>query len=491
MSKAAISAGRSALWQVVGSVAQFVIRLGASMILARHLLPREFGLFATAYIIYGVFEMLSANGLTAGIITKKKPTRTEISTCFWMVAVLRIILFIIVYNSAGIIAQFMKNPELTPLIRAVSFLILFMAIGTVAQGLMIKDMHFKQITMIKLISGLIESLLAVILVLTTDLRYWALVYAMLISIAFMNILMFMTARFIPHLCFSKKAFRSLAKFGYNGIGASITAYLSHNFDYMIIAKLLGPKSLGYYEFAYRLPHIVNERVSSPIGGVVFSALAQKEKDKREILKSYLNATEYVAWLIFPLLGGLIVTAPMVVKFLWGDRWISIVTPLRILCISAALNGILDYSRSVFLCLERPDIEFKFQILNLIIAIICVSSLGYIMGLNGVAIGMVLSRAAMLLQTNQAMRMLDSTLSLVLRIVTKPLVTTMFMVFFLFFFQMVLWRLELNENLILPVMILIGGITYISAARIMFPTAYEEIVHAFKKNFLPRNLETLT
>lgn len=473
-------AGRGALWQISGGGIQALIRLFSSMLLARQLDPIDFGIFGMAHIIYGVFELLSANGFTSGIITKTNINEEDLSTCYWSVMSFRVFLFLILMFIAPYLAIYMNNESLTNTIRAVSLLIIFTGLGAVSQSLMVKSLQFKQISIIKLIGNVVESGLAVTLALTTNLGYWALVVSMLFGIAIINIALILYAKWYPKLIFNKECFRYQFRFGINNMGTSITAYLSHNFDYIIVAKLLGAKMLGYYEFAYRIPHLINEKISGPVGAVAFPALASVKDDDIKISAGYFIASKYVALVILPALAGLALLAPLVVNFLWGEKWIVIVVPLQILCVSAAINGLLDFSKNIFLCKNRPDIPFKFELATLFIAVLSVSILGSLYGLNGVAIGMVLARASSVFSCYSALKMINSSLDQLVKSLSSPFFSTIIMMIFVYLSIFTMEMFYIHKFAQMGIAMIVGIVSYIITIRLLFKGDYFEIIHKVKE-----------
>ena len=473
------TAGRGAFWQISGGGAQAAIRLGSSMVLARQLDPSDFGIFGVAHMVYGVFELLSANGMTSGLIAKDDPSQDDISTCFWCILIMRVVLYLLVVMLAPFLAGFIDNPKLVTTIRVVSLLILITGFGAVSQSIIVTRLQFKQLAIIRFWSIVVESLLAVVLVLTTDLKYWALIVSMLISAVFMNIAIVSYAKWLPKYRFSLESFKYLYTFGINNMGASITSYIASNLDYILVAKLLGTKMLGYYEFAYRIPHLVNEKISNPVGIVIFSAMAKVKADNQRIKAGYFTASKYIAWVTFPALGGLALLSPLVVNLLWGEKWLVIILPMRILCLSAAINCVMDLSKALFLCKERPDLPFKFEIYTLSTAVVSVSLLGYYLGLTGVACGMVIAKTVSFISGHRALLLVDSSIVKLIKPLSAPTISTLSMLAVVYAFERVNSLVGLYNNLNLLLCVAVGVASYIGIIRILFVSDYLEISRKIK------------
>jgi O-antigen/teichoic acid export membrane protein len=468
------SAGTGAAWQISCGLVQTVIRLGASTILARRLDPADFGIFGMAYLIYAIFDLFSASGITSGIIVKNKPTSEDLSTCFWSTVLMRLMLFSVLYISSPIIATIMGEFRLAQLIRVVAFLMLITGLGDVSQALIAQALRFKALAIIKLIGLLFESCIAISLALLTNIKYWSLVTGMLAAIFLINVLIIYTAKWRPTFRFNLNSFRYLRKFASNGIAYSIASYLSRNLDYLIVAKMMGATMLGYYQFAYRIPHLINEKISGPIGAVIFPTLAAIKNDDKQFLKHYMLASRYVAWIIFPALGGLAFLSPIAIKCLWGDKWLIVALPMRILCLSAAINGVMDLCRTIFLCKHRPDLPFKFETLSLITAGISISILGYLYGLTGIAIAMVITRMTSLLATYYAVKMLGGGLYEILNCYINPLVSTATMIATLYGLSHILGNLNIHSLSQLAILIGAGILSFAMITYTIFRSEFNSI-----------------
>lgn len=319
------SAGRGALWQILGGGWQTVIRLGASMVLARALAPDDFGIFGMALLVRELIDHAGDLGMGTGIIAKKDVSEDDLCTCFYTMAVVRFMLFIATFAIAPVAATFFHTPKLTWVLRAVSFTFLFSIFSAVSKTLLQKQLRFGPLVIIGGSIVLVESGTAVTLVLLTDLRYWALVSAMLISSFFMHLIIFVWAKWYPKLKFSKKSFRYLFRYGINSLGFAIVNYLHQNIDYLLVGRLLGTASLGFYQFAYQIPHLIQDRLARPVGGVIFPALSKVQHNDERLIAGYVKAVKYIALGAFPALGGLAVLSDLTVSVLWGEKWLPIVT----------------------------------------------------------------------------------------------------------------------------------------------------------------------
>ena len=465
-------AGQSALWQISGGAGQTIIRLGASVVLARMLTPQDFGIYGMALLFKAFVERLGNLGMGAGIIARKETTEDDLCTCFWTMAGLRVCLFILMFATAPLASNFFNNPDLTTVVRVISLTFLFSIPSIVANFLLSKELRYQAINVVRSAGVFFESGLAVTLVLTTNLDYWALVFAMLSTVLLTETTIGFLAKWYPKFRFSKLSFNYLFYFGINQMGTGLINYLQSNIDYLVVGRILGASKLGLYEFAYRIPHLFQVRLAQPAASVLFPAMSKVQEEDKKIFAGYLKATKYIAIVVLPALFGLSALAFPTVKILWGDQWLPIVFPLQILCFSSAIRCINLPTQSIFLSKKRPDLPFKLGIARFTVTLFVVLALGKLYGLNGIAYGMFISATLSFINLYFAFRLLNigSFTDWILNI-KAPIIATLFC----YLSALVLYNL-LNFHIITTYTfsIILGMIIYIITYFILFKSEIKDI-----------------
>ena len=474
-------AGRAALWQVAGGGWQTIVRLGASIYLARALKPSDFGLFGMALLYQQLLVTALSLGFGTGLIVKKDLTEEDLSTSFWLSCAVRVTVFLAVFLTAPLAAMFWKEPRVEPVIRVISFTLLISLIGAIPGTLATKNLEFKKINIIRGIAILLESSTAVALVALTNLTYWALVIGMMVNAVFYNLTLWLaTGAWRPRLTFHKAAFRYLFRFGFYTWLFSITNYLKQNVDYFLVGRLLGTYKLGLYEFAYRLPHLVFDRISRPVGDVVFPALSKVQDDNEALFRGYVTAVKYVCLVCWPMLFGLIAVADILVPTLWGDQWLPIITPLRILCVCAALRCLFQPMGSIFYCKNRPDIPFKFSVITLIFTTILILVFGSRWGLIGIAIAMLFSTIPSFINLYLAFRLLlHIKYFLFFKQLYLPIITSIFCAISAYIMKLTLTHYSFNNIIILNFSIITGALCYFFVLFFLFRSLSLEVIHKMK------------
>ena len=379
---------KGAIWNVGGGVAQTVIRLGASMVLARALDPFDFGIMGMGMMVLSFLMLLSNSGVGAAIIAKREYNHDDLSTAFWFMLIFRVLLFLIAFLCAPLFALFFHEPRLTSALRLMSFAFLISIFSAIPSSLLTKELKFSTINTIAILSVFLESLIAIFLAVKMGYRYWSLIIAMLIASLFTQFAFLAVTRWRPSLKFSWDSFRYYKKYITNCIGSSLMVYFLGNADYLIVSRFLGTSSLGYYEFSYRIPHLIRMRFAQPLSGVLFPTLA-KSRDLSQSSYGIYSVIKVISIVSFTILIFLAVFSREIILFLWGEKWLEISPLFIIACIGALIECIMVPRSSIFLAHERPDLNFKMNFLHAISTIILVFLLTKRFGLIGTALGVLL------------------------------------------------------------------------------------------------------
>jgi len=470
---------RSAIWQILGGGWQTLVRLGASVFLARALRPSDFGIFGMAILFQEFLLHIGSFGVGAGIIAKQQVTQKDLDTCFWIMLIFRVFLFFLAYIGAPLAASFFKEPRLVAVIRVVSLCFIVEVVGMVPNLILTKDLRFSLITIIQAISTFLGSLSAVILALFANLAYWSLAISTLFSSLCLNLLFVFFSKWFPRFNFDWRSFRYLSRFGCFSLGFAISNYLRQNLDYLLVGRLLGSYQLGLYEYAYRIPHLVFDRISRPVGSVIFPALSQVQDDNRKIFSGYLKAVKFVSLIAFPLLFGLAAIADILVPVMWGDQWLPIIVPLQILCVAAAVKCLFQPVGSIFYCKNRPDIPFKISLISLFLTAFSVGVLGYFYGLNGVAVGVLVPVfPSYLILQYVFRRVLGVNLFELFRVVFPVLVSSLLCASFAFLVKKLFIIFGINLILILIISIFSASVVYFFSLLFLFRSFFLEILDLF-------------
>jgi len=289
------------------------------VLLARILVPADFGLFAMALAVSGIIGLLSTVGLSLYTIHKEHLTPQESSNVFWMGLVLSGIAMAISVAVAPFASIFYGEPAITPLIIALSTSFVAQSLYSQHQALLTRQMMFKHIAIINL-SGLVLGVLVSCTAGLLGWKYWALVLLQIVPLVFNVILMWIVVKWRPSRFRKQKDFRMSIEFGKNLTGFTIVNYFGRNADNVLLGWWYGSADLGPYAIAYKLLLAPIQLLSVPINQMAVPVLSRLTKEPEEYRLYYANILSATCLFSFPIaILSFLMSKEIIFVFL-GDQW---------------------------------------------------------------------------------------------------------------------------------------------------------------------------
>ena len=352
-------------------------------ILARLLTPSDFGLIAMVAVFSAFVAVFSNFGLTSAIIQKKEVSDETLSSTFWVNVGLGALLTIALAASAPLVAAFYSEPRLTPLVVFISTTFFITSFGSVQTALLTRSMNFKALAVINIcalgISGAISVFLAF-----SGYGVWSLASLTVLSVFLTVVFTWIYSRWVPHFSFRLQRVKGLLRFGANVTGFSFFNYFARNADNLLIGKFLGAAPLGFYNLAYNLLLFPITNISNVIGNVMFPALSKVQHDKQMVRETYVTANRYIAAICFPLMIWVLVTAPQLIRVVYGPKWVGAIVLVQILAIASIEQSVGTNVWWIFLSQGRTDVLLKVGIFTTSVVVISFA-VGLRWGVEGVAI----------------------------------------------------------------------------------------------------------
>lgn len=326
--------------------ANLLFSLLATAILARLLTPEEFGVVAIASVAITFLNLVSDLGLSPAVIQHKELDKKSLDNLFSLSCYLGVLLSVLFFCSAGLLADYYQRPILKPVCQLLSVNLFFNAVAVVPNALFYREQLFKFIAVrsvaIHIASGAVSVVMA---------YYGGGVYALIVNPILSSILLFALSylRFPLAFHFRFDIFSLRPLFGYSlfQLLFNIINFFSRNGDSLLIGKYLGMDALGYYDKAYRLMLLPLQNVTQVITPVIHPILSQYRADKSYLADANEKLTVLLALIGFPLSAFLYFTADEVVLLFFGPQWTSVVPAFRMLTFTIAVQLILSTSGSIF------------------------------------------------------------------------------------------------------------------------------------------------
>ncbi len=356
---------RGTVWVFIAQIFTQAVALIKNIILARILSPDDFGLFGIALVVFSLLEAFSRSGFDVALIQKKEDIRDYLDTAFVVNIGRGIVLFLLLFFSAQLVAAFFNRAEIVSVVRAVSFV--FLLNGFVNPGTIyfLRELEFKkqfQWDMSRSISDIIVTLSLVFFLRNV----WVLVIGMTASFLTRVVVSYLIHPYRPGFSFNPDYARSLFRFGKWVLGSGILIYLLTQGDDAFVGKFLGITALGFYRIAYRFSNLPATHITHVISRVTFPAYSRIQEDKKRLKELYLRILNATIFLSVPLSLFFVVASKSFVLLIIGKKWLYAVPSIQLLALWGVIRSVGATTGPVLTGIGKPYIATKLQALQLFI-----------------------------------------------------------------------------------------------------------------------------
>lgn len=352
---------KGAAWMVAFKFAQRGLGLLSTIILARLLLPDDFGVIAMALTIFALLQLLSAFGFDMAIIQRAEVTRAHLDTAWTFTFALGCVTALLLLALARPTADFYGDPRLEGVIYLLALGAVFEGCQNIGIVAFRKDLEFHKefwfLTGKKAASFLVAIPLAIWLR-----NYWALVIGMVSGQLLMTLVSYYVHPYRPRLALS--AARDLLAFSSWLLVNNFCHFLTERLSHFIIGKVSGSSALGLYSMSFDLSTAPTAELMAPINRAVFPGYAKLAVDKEALKRAYLDVISPITLFAFPAGVGIAAIADPLVRVVLGPNWLETIPMIELFGLFGALAALTSNLSSVYLALGRPAILTSLMVLRL-------------------------------------------------------------------------------------------------------------------------------
>ena len=323
---------KGTFWFLSGTAARALLRLVVMAILARLLVPEQFGLVAAAGVFVAFADLFATSGIAHAVVQYKALEPRHVRAAFTGNMAMGLVTATAMWLLAGWFAAFFRMPELEPVLKLLAWLYPIHGIGGISRRLLARNLSYGRLAVIEVASYAFGYALVALPLAFAGWGAWALVYAIMGSAVVRNLISFAMAPHTLRPSFHKRSYDELMR---NGLGFSLArwaSFVAQKGDYFVVGRWIGQAPLGLYERAYVLMDLSNSLLTNALNTVLFPTFA-KMQDDRALLAAAFERISAVLGLIF-LPAGLIASllAPELIALLLGPGWDAAVDPFRVLAL---------------------------------------------------------------------------------------------------------------------------------------------------------------
>ncbi|SEF80855.1 MOP flippase family protein [Paenibacillus sp. UNC499MF] len=373
-------------WTAISTLTIVLLQMAQIAVISRFLDAKAFGLMGMILVIVGFAQSFTDMGISSAIIQRKETKRDELSSLYWLNIATGFTAGFVVWLTKEPIASFYKSPELADLLVWSSFLFPIIASGQQFQVLLQKELRFKVISQISIISMLAGTIISIGAA-YSGMGVYALVLGQLSTSAVNSLLLIMLGwrKWKPQLHFHKNDLKGYLSFGMFQMGDRTVTYFNNNLDKIIIGRFLGAEALGYYSIAFNLIIIPLIRINPIVNRVAFPVFSKIQDNREQMKKGYMKVIRALSLVNLPLYFGLIVTAPLFIPIMFGAQWGPSILITQILCGVGILRSIANPVGSLVMATGKVRRGFLYNSFKTILQIPVIIIGAYAGGIIGVAV----------------------------------------------------------------------------------------------------------
>lgn len=323
-------------------------------ILARILLPAQFGIYGIATLVLGFLEMLTETGINIFLIQQKEKIDEYVDSA-WVVSIIRgFIIGLSIFLLAPFIARYFNSLGAIYILQIISIVPVIRGFINPSCIKYQKNLEFNKQFKYDSVIFFVDAIFAVFIGIITKSEN-SLIYAMIISTFLEAILSFIYFKPTPRFKFDKEKTMTVINRGKWITGAGIANYIFQNIDDILVGRMMGTASLGIYQQAYKISTLPVSEVGEVFNKVTFPIYVNLKDDKKRLKQAFLKTLLIICLLVIPF-GFAVFKFPLqIINFVLGNKWISAAPVLQLLAIYGVLKAISNSFFSLFLGIDKQEV----------------------------------------------------------------------------------------------------------------------------------------
>lgn len=377
------------IWTAVQKYSTMAIGFISGIILARLLMPEDYGAIGMLAIFMSLAEVFIDAGFGSALIQKKNPTQTDYSTVFYFNLVMSAILYLVLFFCAPLIANFYRMPILCKILRVQGLILFIYAFNIIQRNQIRKNLRFKKLSKISITTSII-SLIVTMVMAYMGCGVWSLVAQNFVGALVPCIFFWVTTNWHPTWEYSWKSFKDLFGFGSFMFLSHLFTTFSKRITGLLVGRWYNPTTMGFYSKASTTQKYVSESVSGIMIQTTYPLYASIQDDKERMANMVKRLTSTLAYITLPIIVLLILNAKPLFVFLYTERWLPCVPYFRILCIAGMVGCLQTVNHQTIAAVGKSKVTFTWTVVKQTINIVFQLVGIIVWGMMGLLVGKVLS-----------------------------------------------------------------------------------------------------
>ena len=454
---------KNSFWKFCESIGVQLIQLVVTIILARILSPDDYGLMAIVLVVVNFLGLFVSSSISTYLVYLKETRKQDIFTALIVNSLLAFFLLLVLFLSAGLIADYYNAPPLKPLIRVMSLVLPFNAVSAIYNSYAIKMSLHKKLFLRNLIAIPISGAVALTCAFC-GLGVWAMVAQQVVYSVLLAVIIVLTIKITGdgEWKMNPKVIFPMLRYGGFTFLASVIAFIGDNLYDLIIGKRINSEQLGYYNRGNAFPNMISNVLNNVLVGVFFPAFASYNSNFLELKDKYRKTLRLLYYIVLPLFFGLIVCAQPLVVSLLTEKWIPSIRIIQIVCLYFCAIPFLQASSQLSLAVGAVRIRTVGEVFKMVVSIVLLFAtvkhgiIAVALGRVGVALAVVLFTVVVnkIIVKYKVREFLSDMIG--------PFLLSLLMALCIYPMVLLPW----NNLLILVMQVLVGAALYLGVARLL-------------------------
>lgn len=346
---------QGAAWIFISRVLVFTMNFGGSVVLARLLEPRDFGVFGIALLLTGLGTRFGNIGFGLALVQREEISEKHISSLFAVDLLIFLSITGILVWISPFVGSYFENALAGDVLKVLAFIFLATPFSSIARAIMQREMNFKGPAFASTIQHLM-TILAAIALAFSGFGVWSLVYGELFGAYLNAMILVLQSGWKPIPKYHHEAMQDLFSFGVGVFFKKLLVYGSEKIDFFVIGKRLGAMPLGFYEKGFNLMNLTVKELGNKMEPVLFRAFSVIQNDRERILKAYHKVLLTFSLVGCPVFLGLAAISPAFIYLVYGEKWMPMVLPFQVMCFSGFFRLHLKVTSTAFNAMGKIKVE---------------------------------------------------------------------------------------------------------------------------------------
>ncbi|MGC1473622.1 MAG: lipopolysaccharide biosynthesis protein [Psychroserpens sp.] len=353
---------KTIFWAFLEQTGPQVVGFVTSIILARILLPNDFGLIAMLAVFMAIGQLFADSGMSQALIQRKHNSVDDTTSVFYLNLAIGFLMTVLLYVSAPLISDFYDQPMLVKLIHWQSLGFFISAFGIVQHSLLSRDLMLKQTTIASFSSTVVGGGASIYMALN-DYGVWSLVAGYLIGTVTRVISLWIVSSWRPTGKLSRESIKSVWSYSINILSANIFTTIVSNLSSVLIGKKYSASDLGLYNRAFNLYYLPISLLTGVINRIAFPVFSKNQDNliamKAQLRKS-VNFSVFLAGFVCFLIA---ILADPLIPWMLGDNWTGSIIYLQVLSLGGVFFPVNVLLITAIKSTGRSDLYLKVELIK--------------------------------------------------------------------------------------------------------------------------------